>query len=109
MTVLTRPHSPALELDRFRADVLAGLARSSKEIPCKYFYDEAGSTLFEQICALDEYYLTRAELEIMRRHAPEMAALVGPKCFLIEYGSGSGIKTRHLLDHLIRPAAYVPI
>ena len=78
-------------------------------MPCKYFYDARGSQLFEQICDLDEYYLTRTELAIMDRHAGEMADVLGRKCLLIEYGSGSSIKTRLLLDHLKEPVAYVPI
>jgi L-histidine Nalpha-methyltransferase len=94
---------------RFRADVLRGLAGPHKEIPWKYLYDEAGSALFERICTLPEYYLTRTELALMQRHAGEMAELLGPACLLIEYGSGSGAKTRLLLDRLAAPAAYVPI
>ncbi len=95
--------------DQFRADVMRGLRLPEKELPCKYFYDAAGSQLFEQICELDEYYLTRTELAIMRRHAPAMAEVLGRNCLLIEYGSGSSIKTRLLLDHLREPAAYIPI
>ncbi len=94
---------------RIRAEVLRGLRRRPKDLPCKYFYDELGSRLFEDICELDEYYLTRAELAIMRRHAGAMAATIGPRCCLIEFGSGSSRKTRLLLDHLEEPAAYVPI
>jgi dimethylhistidine N-methyltransferase len=94
---------------QFLGDVLSGLRAPVKELPCKYFYDDAGSALFEQITALDEYYLTRTEIAIMRRHAPEMAALLGKQCLLIEYGSGSGVKTRLLLDHLPEPAGYVPV
>ena len=94
---------------QFRADVLRGLRAPEKELPCKYFYDEAGSALFEQITELDEYYPTRTELAIMERHAAEMAGLLGPRCLLIEYGSGSSVKTRLLLDHLRDPAGYVPI
>jgi L-histidine Nalpha-methyltransferase len=94
---------------QFRADVLRGLRAAKKELPCKYFYDEAGSDLFEQITALDEYYPTRTEMAIMRRHAADMARLLGPRCVLIEYGSGSSIKTRLLLDYLSDPAGYVPI
>src|SRR5438067_1806448 len=93
----------------FRAAVLRGLRAPAKELPCKYFYDEAGSALFEQITALDEYYLTRTELGIMRAHAAEMAALLGRQCLFIEYGSGSSTKTRLLLDSLAEPACYVPI
>src|SRR5258708_29933099 len=92
-----------------RDEVLQGLQDSRKELPSKYFYDEVGSQLFEQICELDEYYLTRTELAIMQRHAGAMADVLGRNCLLIEYGSGSSIKTRLLLDHLREPAGYVPI
>src|SRR5207302_1283132 len=78
-------------------------------LPCKYFYDEAGSLLFERITGLEEYYLTRTELAIMERHAAEMAGLLGRRCTLIEYGSGSSTKTRLLLDHAQDLAGYVPI
>ena len=80
-----------------------------KELPSKYFYDDVGSQLFEQICELDEYYLTRTELAIMQEHTQEMAALLGPQCLLIEYGSGSSTKVCLLLDALEDPAGYVPI
>jgi dimethylhistidine N-methyltransferase len=109
--VLTRP--PVRDFgpgpDRMRAEVLAGLRRRRKRLPCKYFYDARGSLLFDQICELDEYYLTRTELAIMHAHAGEMAAAIGGSALLIEYGSGSSTKTRVLLDHLREPAAYVPI
>jgi dimethylhistidine N-methyltransferase len=91
------------------ADVLAGLRGSQKTLPAKLFYDERGAELFEQICTLDEYYLTRSELAILRAHADDIAALAGRDCALIEYGSGAGVKVRLLLDALDRPAAYVPI
>ena len=94
---------------QFRADVLRGLGAPKKKLPCKYFYDEAGSELFERITELEEYYPTRTERAIMERHAVEMAGLLGPRCLLIEYGSGSSSKTRLLLDHLRDPAGYVPI
>jgi dimethylhistidine N-methyltransferase len=94
---------------QFRADVLRGLCAPKKELACKYLYDEVGSALFEQITELEEYYPTRTELTIMERHAAEMAGLLGPRCLLIEYGSGSSLKTRHLLDQLRDPAGYVPI
>jgi dimethylhistidine N-methyltransferase len=96
-------------VDQLRADVVRGLAATQKELPCKYFYDEAGSQLFEHICELEEYYLTRTELAIMRGHAAEMAGLLGRRCLVLEYGSGSSTKTRLLLDHLADPAAYVPV
>ena len=95
--------------DDFRAEVLAGFAAPHKSLPCKYFYDEAGSKLFERICGLPEYYPTRTELAILHRDSPAMAALLGPRCLVVEYGSGNTAKTRPLLDHLIEPAAYVPV
>ena len=93
----------------FRAEVLAGLARSRKQLPCKFFYDRRGSQLFDQICELPEYYLTRTELQILHDHASEMAELLGPRCRFVEYGSGSSSKTRLLLDELHSPASYVPL
>ena len=107
-TVCRHDH-PSTWRRQFLNDVIRGLSRSHKEIPCKYFYDEIGSALFDEICDLDEYYLTRTELTILRVHAPEMAAAIGQDCELIEFGSGSGIKTRLLLDHVRAPRAYVPI
>ena len=74
-------------LDAFMSDVLDGLTTSPKTLPSKYFYDETGSKLFEQICGLDEYYLTRTELGIMRRHIDEMADTIGVGSMLVEYGS----------------------
>jgi dimethylhistidine N-methyltransferase len=109
--VLTRP--PVSNFgpgpDHMRAEVLAGLGRRRKRLPCKYFYDAAGSRLFDEICQLDEYYLTRTELAIMHRHAAEMCDAIGSNALLVEYGSGSSTKTRVLLDHLRSPAGYVPI
>jgi dimethylhistidine N-methyltransferase len=93
----------------FREEVLAGLRRPQKQIPCKYLYDEEGARLFEAICELPEYYPTRTELGIMRENVSEMADQLGPDSLIIEYGSGEGIKTRILLEALERPAAYVPI
>lgn len=99
----------ALEPQDFRRQVLHGLRRAPKELPCKFFYDERGSRLFDAICDLDEYYLTRTELTILRRHAGDMANRLGDRCLLAEYGSGSSVKTRLLLDQLEQPAAYVPV
>lgn len=94
---------------QFERDVLAGLNKIPKTISPKYFYDAEGSALFERICGLDEYYLTRTELDIMTRYASHMAEIIGPKCLLIELGSGSSLKTELLLDHLQEPAGYVPV
>lgn len=93
----------------FLRDVIEGLGASAKELPCKYFYDQRGSTLFERICLLDEYYLTRAELAIMDESALEMGQQIGVGAMLVEYGSGSSVKTRYLLDALSQPVAYVPV
>jgi dimethylhistidine N-methyltransferase len=96
-------------LEAFLADVTEGLRSSPKTLPCKYFYDERGSELFDDICELEAYYPTRTELKIMRDTAPEIANALGSAVRLVEYGSGSSIKTRILLDHLLDPAAYVPV
>lgn len=92
-----------------RDEVVAGLSNPVKELPCKLFYDERGSRLFERICRLDEYYPTRTESKIMRCHGDEMAAAAGARRLVIEYGSGAGEKTVILLDRLGDPVAYVPI
>jgi dimethylhistidine N-methyltransferase len=92
-----------------RAEVLAGLRKPQKELSCKLLYDAEGSRLFDEITTLDEYYPTRTELGILQANADEMVALIGQRTLLIEYGSGSGLKTRILLDHLADPAGYVPI
>lgn len=89
--------------------LIAGLSQQPKTISPKYFYDEAGSALFDEITTLPEYYLTRTELGIMRAHIDEMSALVGRQASLIEFGSGSSLKTQLLLEHLEDLAAYVPV
>ncbi len=93
----------------FLRDVLAGLSSSPRTLPCKYFYDERGSALFDEICTLEEYYPTRTEAAILRDNAQAIADAAGPGAVLIEYGSGSSVKTRLLLDALDAPAAYVPV
>ena len=90
-------------------EIVAGLNRRQKTISPKYFYDERGSQLFEKITELPEYYLTDAELEIMRANVDEMAELIGKTASLIEFGSGSSLKTRILLENLDDLAAYVPV
>jgi L-histidine N-alpha-methyltransferase len=108
-TVLADLDAPKWSDRSFRDDVLLGLRAAAKALPCKYFYDQTGSELFERITGLEEYYPTRTERAIMEKHAPEMAGCLGPRCLLIEYGSGSSVKTRLLLDHLRDQAGYVPI
>jgi len=102
-------HDDAPDVAVMREEIRAGLAQPQKTLPCKYFYDERGSRLFDRICELEEYYPTRTEQGILERHAGEMARRLGPDCLLIEYGSGSSLKTRLLLDAAPELAAYVPI
>jgi dimethylhistidine N-methyltransferase len=90
-------------------EILAGLSHDPKFISSKFFYDERGSELFEQICELPEYYLTQTELGIMQANKTEMAAAIGPEASLIEFGSGSSTKIRILLENLESLAAYVPV
>jgi dimethylhistidine N-methyltransferase len=96
------------DTENLLSDVLSGLAQPRKTLAPKYFYDARGSELFEAICALPEYYPTRTELAMMQACAGEMAALMGPQCLLIEYGAGSGRKTRVLID-AVAPVAYMAI
>ena len=95
--------------DEFQRDVITGLSSFSKHIPSKWLYDHRGSELFEQICELDEYYVTRTETAIMQRHASQMADAVGKHCCLVELGSGNSAKTRLLLHKLEHVTAYVPL
>jgi len=90
-------------------EILTGLKQPQKIISPKFFYDEAGSRLFDEICRQPEYYPTRTELDIMHQHIDEIVHLIGPSASLIEFGSGSSIKTRLLLDKLNALAAYVPV
>jgi dimethylhistidine N-methyltransferase len=87
---------------QFGRDVAAGLTASPKHLPCCYFYDRLGSVLFEAICEVPEYYLTRAETAILRRHADEIAARFSTAMDLIELGSGSAVKTRLLIEAFLR-------
>lgn len=90
-------------------EVKKGLRREQKALSSKYFYDKRGSELFEAICELDEYYLTRCELEIMRCHNDEICNFLGKHCLLVELGSGSSLKTRLLLENMDNLAAYAPL
>ena len=101
--------APPVATEGFAADVLAGLAAKPKRLPPKYFYDAAGSTLFERITQLPEYYPTRCELELLRAHAPAIASLFPPNCALIEFGAGSSRKARILLGAAATVEAYVPV
>lgn len=95
--------------DCFREAVLSGLQKTPKQIPCKYFYDEKGARLFEEICKLDEYYIPRCEAQIMKRHIADITGMIGPQICLIEYGCGDCKKVQFMLDHLEVPLIFIPI
>ncbi len=95
--------------DRELREIINGLQQPEKMISPKYFYDERGSQLFDQITTLPEYYQTVTELGIMRANIEEITTLIGSQASLIEYGSGSSLKTRVLLEHLVDLAVYVPV
>lgn len=102
-------HDQAPARQEFARAVLAGLRNAPKHFPTAHLYDDRGALLFEQICETPEYYVTRTETAILGRCLPEVAELVGPHALVVEPGSGSGIKTRLLLEALPELAAYVPI
>ncbi len=91
------------------SDVIAGLSSNPRTLPCKYFYDERGAALFQKICELPEYYITRTEIDILDRHRAEIASQIGTNIQLIGLGTGAGTKTRILIEALDNPAAYVPV
>jgi dimethylhistidine N-methyltransferase len=111
MTALSSPlAAPGLaETSDFGQEMLACLADKPHAISPKYFYDAHGSQLFDRICELPEYYVTRTELAIFRRHICEMATLIGPGAEVIEFGAGSLLKARLLLDVLETPRGFVAI
>ena len=110
----TVPGLALVELDddgvntAFRAEVLDGLTQEPKAVPSRWFYDDEGSRLFEAITRLPEYYPTRAETEILRSHGDDFRRLIAPGRAVVEFGSGSSVKTPLLLDR-IAPSAYVPL
>jgi len=91
------------------SDVIAGLSFEPRNLPCKYFYDERGAALFQKICELPEYYITRTEIDILSRHHAEIASQIGSNVELIGLGTGAGTKTRILIEALDKPAAYIPV
>lgn len=92
----------------FKHDVLAGLAKRPRAIPPKYFYDRAGSELFDKICEQPEYYPAQTEIGIYRQHAAAIARHIGRRCVLVELGSGASEKIRLLLESL-RPRQYLGV
>jgi dimethylhistidine N-methyltransferase len=102
-SALPRPTSDLL------SEVVAGLSSDPRELACKYFYDERGAALFQKICELPEYYITRTEIDILDRHRSEIASQLGPNVQLIGLGTGAGTKTRILIEALDKPAVYIPV
>jgi dimethylhistidine N-methyltransferase len=93
----------------FLSEAIYGLSQTRKSLPSKFLYDEEGSRLFSEICKLEEYYPTRVENQILRDNIFEIAGLIGGNCRLVEFGSGTSTKTRHLLTHLAEMSSYIPI
>jgi dimethylhistidine N-methyltransferase len=91
------------------ADVIGGLSSNPPTLPCKYFYDERGAALFQKICELPEYYITRTEIDILDRNGAEIASQLGPNIELVGLGTGAGTKTRILIEALEKPAVYIPV
>jgi dimethylhistidine N-methyltransferase len=108
-SITAMPRVSAPESSDFLADVIAGLSSNPRTIPCKYFYDERGAALFQKICELPEYYVTRTELDILDRHRADIASQLGPNIELIGLGTGAGTKTRILIEALENPAVYIPV
>ena len=109
-TSLARPsHAAPAWHESFSNSLIAGIGKTPKEIACKYFYDEAGSHLFERICQLPEYYQTRTETSLLFRHADEIARLIGDDVEIVEFGAGSLRKVRILLDAVANIRAYTPL
>ena len=109
MTALARKIVIDTAATAFAADAVAGLTATPKRLSPKYFYDNAGSALFERITELPEYYPTRREIGILNDHAKDIAALIPPGAALVEFGSGSSTKTRIVLSTAKQLAAYVPV
>ena len=97
------------EASDFISDVIAGLSSNPRTLPYKYFYDERGAALFQKICELPEYYITRTEIDILDRNRAEIASHLGPNLELIGLGTGAGTKTRILIEALETPAVYIPV
>ena len=97
------------ESSDFISDVIAGLSSNPRTLPYKYFYDERGAALFQKICDLPEYYITRTEIDILDRNRAKIASHLGPNIELIGLGTGAGTKTRILIEALETPAVYIPV
>ena len=108
-SITAPPQVSEAESADFAADVIAGLSSNPRTIPSKYFYDEHGAALFQKICELPEYYVTRTEIDILDRSRADIASQLGPDVELIGLGTGAGTKTRFLIEALETPAVYIPV
>src|SRR5437868_848407 len=108
-SITAPPQVSAPESADFLADVIAGLSSNPRTIPCKYFYDERGAALFQKICELPEYYVTRTDNDILDRSRADIASQLGPNVQLIGLGTDDGTKTRILIEALENPAVYLPV
>jgi len=108
-SITALPQVATPESAEFLADVIAGLSSNPRTIPCKYFYDAHGAALFQKICELPEYYVTRTEIDILDRSRADIASQLGPNIELIGLGTGAGTKTRILMEALENPAVYIPV
>ena len=95
--------------ERGLSEILEGLYQIPKRLPSKYFYDKKGSELFDQICEIDEYYLTRTEWSILNENIDSISDCFEDDSLLVEFGSGSSTKTRLLLKHIDNLGGYIPI
>ncbi len=109
LPIATLERPDATDRQEFRNAVISGLGSTPRAIPARFLYDARGSALFDEICELPEYYPTRTETAILGRCAAEIAQRAGPDCVLVEFGSGSSVKSRLLLDAMPDLDAYVPI
>jgi dimethylhistidine N-methyltransferase len=108
-SITAPPQVSAPESTDFLTDVIAGLSSNPRTLPCKYFYDERGAALFQKICELPEYYVTRTEIDILDRCRADIASQLGPGIELIGLGTGAGTKTRILIEALENPGVYIPV
>ncbi|MEZ5469038.1 MAG: L-histidine N(alpha)-methyltransferase [Lysobacterales bacterium] len=108
-SIIAQRRSDTVSESDFVVDAWSGLSGRPKSLPSKYLYDARGSELFEQICDTPEYYLTRTELALMHEWVADMAKALGPDIRLVEFGNGSGLKTRLLLQALEHPVGYIPV
>lgn len=105
---MSRRQAPHPSRSEFARAVLGGLSRRPRRIPCRFLYDQRGAELFDEVCTLDEYYLTRTECALLAGHADDIAGLAGVRPRIVEFGGCTPAKARYLFD-AAKPAAYLPV